>query len=132
ARSWSPSTPTTCAPTVGLSFSVAITLTVVLLHVPPLLEEHYYLCRTAFSPGGGPGVALADQLPEPELLDLARRGAGELPDLADGLRPFLPGQARGGQVVPHLAQRRRRHPLPHAHHGGGVLTQPLVGLGHHR
>ena len=38
--------------------------------------------------------ALAEQLTEPELLDLARCRPGEVGDLVDRLRPLLPGQAR--------------------------------------
>ncbi len=143
--SWSRSTPTTSAPTVALSFSVVRPRS---SGSPsslsrPLLEEHYYFSRIYIFRAARlcARPAPAAPAPAPPAPSSCRsRNFWTLPDavrgnsahLVDRLRPLLAGQPGGREMRAYLVERRYRPPPAHADHGGGVLAEALVRLGHHR
>ena len=70
--------------------------------------------------------------PEDELAHLAARGAREVVDGVQFLRPLLPGQARALEVPADLAEAWRVVAVFQAQDGRGVLAEPFVRSGDHR
>ena len=91
--------------------------------LPVRCNRHSSQSRTSF-----PGLAVPQALAQPVLLHLAGRRAREVAlDRVERLGPLRLGQARRGQVGPHVLEGRGRRALAQAQEGGGVLAEALVG-----